>query len=563
MRLNKHLLLWSSVGALGVLGWAAFSENVLADWRRAQHTFKAGLPKGEPFTVQLRQIVVPSLRVADRCVSCHVGMGPGEPAPAHDRIFGKHPPVVHEPGEFGCTVCHGGQGRATMTAEAHGSVAHWPEPLIPRRYAYAGCGTCHTHLDVSNVDELARGRALVERHDCLACHRIDGRGGTLRPGGAGGGEGPDLSKVGMRGFRADWHDHHSRARKEHASTGKAPHGLPWIAAFGEVPMGDRKTIENYLRSRVAAPPLVEAKALFHSLGCRGCHKVHGVGGDDGPDLSRAGQRDPGQTSFAGVKGDRTLSNWFTEHFRSPSRVVPGSPMPALGLSDPQIDQLTLYLFSLRSADAPEAFWPGDRMRALRLGEREFASDGATIYGMFCSACHGPRGEGMRYGGLAPFPAVANPDFLAAASDEFLTAAVMQGRPGRRMPAWGQKGGGLRPGEIREVVRHLRTMGGGIPPVPDPKPRRWAAGDAGRGRLLYSQNCAGCHGSEGQGGEGTALRNRSLLASATDTFLVETVRRGRRGTTMEGFAQGSPVRRALAPDEIESIVSFLRGWEEGP
>lgn len=559
MRANKHLLLWSSAGAFAVLAWAALSENVLADWRRSQRRVAAALPRGSDFKVQLRQVVVPALRVADRCVSCHVGMAPGETGIPNDRVYGKHPPVVHEPAEYGCTVCHGGQGRATTQADAHGNVPHWPEPMIPRPYAVAGCGTCHTHLEVPNVALLERGRALVERHDCLACHRIDGRGGTLRPGGAGGGEGPDLSRVGTRGFRADWYERHLRSR-EQATAG----GLPWKSAFGDVPPDDRATIGTYLRSRIAAPGLVEAKALFHSLGCRGCHKVHGVGGDDGPDLSRVGQKDPGLTRFAGVAGERTIANWFKEHFRSPAQVVPASPMPAMGLTEKQIDLLTLYMFSLRSAETPEALWPHDRMRALRLGEREFAVDGATLYGLFCSACHGPSGEGMRYAGLPPFPAVGNRDFLAIASDEFLTATVEHGRPGRRMPPWGEKSGGLRPDEVREVVRHLRVLAGGVKAEADPRPRRWARGDAARGRTLYAANCAGCHGAEGEGAvEGVALRNRVLLTSATDTYLFETIRRGRRGTTMGDFERGSPVRRALDPGEMESIVSFLRTWEDRP
>ncbi len=50
----------------------------------------------------------------------------------------------------------------------------------------------------------------------------------------------------------------------------------------------------------------------------------------------------------------------------------------------------------------------DRVRAEKLSEREFATDGATLYGTFCAACHGQGGEGMRYPGMAPFPAIGNP-----------------------------------------------------------------------------------------------------------------------------------------------------------
>jgi hypothetical protein len=52
----------------------------------------------------------------------------------------------------------------------------------------------------------------------------------------------------------------------------------------------------------------------------------------------------------------------------------------------------------------------------------------------------------------------------------------------------------------------------------------------------------------------------LLRAASDSFLVETIRRGRRGTAMVGFARPTPTRPALADAEIESIVVHLRTWQ---
>jgi cytochrome c oxidase cbb3-type subunit 3 len=158
-----------------------------------------------------------------------------------------------------------------------------------------------------------------------------------------------------------------------------------------------------------------------------------------------------------------------------------------------------------------------------------------------------------------FPAVGNPDFLAVASDEFLTQAVTKGRPGRRMPAWGEKEGGLRPEEIQAVVQHLRSLGG--PAEPDDKPTRWAAGNIETGKKNYTAYCAGCHGADGKGGEALALNNAGLLAAASDTYLFKTIARGRRGTAMPGFAQASTVHPALSPQEIEAVVSFIRTWEK--
>jgi cbb3-type cytochrome c oxidase subunit III len=553
---TKLLLLTASLATLALLFYAAYRENYARDWRHWQRTYKAALPaeSADGVPVQLRQVYVPALRAADRCISCHVAMAPGESALDAPRLFRAHPNVVHDPAEFGCVTCHGGQGRATETADAHGTVPHWPEPMLPQRYAYAGCGSCHTHLRVPNLDLVDRGQALVERYDCLACHSLDGRGGTLRPGAVAPAGTPDLSRVGG-GYADDWYETHLRHSEAAA-------GGPWADSFGAVPTADRDAIEAFLGSRVGAPGLIEAKALFHTLGCRGCHKVAGVGGDDGPDLTHAGDRDPGRTDFTHVEGEPTLANWFAAHFRAPATIVPGSQMPEMGLGEEQIDRLTFYMLSLRRSDVPEAYWPLDRVRAERLDQREFATDGATLYGTFCAACHGPQGEGMRYPGMHAFPAIGNPDFLAIASDAFIAATVRHGRPGRRMPAWGDKDGGLRLAEIDAVVAHVRSLSD-APAPQETTARRWVGDDAAAGAPLYKDSCASCHGGRGEGAEGPALNNSVLLAAATDTYLVETIRRGRRGTSMPAFATASTTHAVLSAQEIEAIVAFIRTWEDTP
>lgn len=551
MRRNKYLILVSSLACLGLLLAAAAKENLLKPWRliQASVTGEAG-----PIEVRLRQIVVPGLRVVDRCVTCHVGMAPGESNLSGPKVASAHKPMAHDPAELGCTVCHSGQGYATEKADAHGEVRFWPLPMIPVKYSYAGCGSCHTSLKVPNSKILEQGRMAFERLDCLACHRVDGRGGTLRVGGVHGMEGPDLSRIGATGYDQAWYEKH---------LAKAHNASPplWRETFGPIDQASREELKVYLDSRVGAPGLVEAKALFHSLGCRGCHKVNGVGGDDGPELTKAGERDPGRTDFSRLRGEHTLENWQKEHLSEPTRVVPGSAMPAMGLSEEQLEQLTMYIFSLRKSNLPEAYWPKDRVRAERFGEREFATDGATLYGTFCAACHGAQGQGRLYPDMPLFPSVGNPDFLALASDRFLIQTVTHGRPGRRMPAWGEKEGGLRPEEIREVVAHLRTLGGAVaPPSHWDEPRRWAAGDPKAGKKLFTMHCSGCHGPNGEGAVAVALNNPGLLAGS-DTYLFETISRGRRATMMEGFAKATAAHPALSTAEIEAIVSYIRTWEE--
>jgi cbb3-type cytochrome c oxidase subunit III len=554
IRQNKYLLLASSLATLVLLIVAAYQENVAREWRQLQRDYRSqlGSPQAEDFQIQLRQVYAPTLHATDRCITCHVGMAPGESGIKGHRVFANHREVGHDPLQYGCVVCHAGQGRATETADAHGTAPHWPSPMLPKRYSYAGCGGCHSHLAVPNLNLVTRGQGLFERYDCLACHGLEGRGGTLRPGGAQGLTAPDLSRSG-NSFRHDWYEHHLAARAKGAD-------VAWQTSFGEIPPDDRAALNEFLSSRVGAPGLVEAKALFHSLGCRGCHKIGGVGGDDGPDLTREGEKDPARLDYTHVPGKNTFANWLAEHFKNPAQIVAGSQMPLLGLPQEKIDSLVLYLFSLRRSDFPEAYWPKDRIRADRFGEREFATDGATLYGTFCAACHGQRGEGMRYPGAAAFPAIGNTDFLAIASDRFIAATIQHGRPGRRMPAWGEKEGGLRPAEIDAVVAHVRSFGHGVPSPAETEPRRWVQGDAAAGAHLFAGSCSGCHGAAGEGKEGPQLHNQALLQHATDRYLVETIRRGRHGTTMSSFAQPALAHRQLADQEIESVVTFIRTWE---
>ena len=530
MKKNKYLLLISSLGVLALLVVAAAQENFGREWRRIQ-----AVAHGEegPIPVALRQIVNPGLGSSDRCVSCHVAMAAGEQSVEGAAVLKPHPPVVHDPAEYGCTICHGGQGQATEKEDAHGQVEFWPEPMLPLGHSYAGCGSCHVTLGAPAKPVFARAENAVERLDCLACHRVDGRGGTIRPDGRGL-EGPDISTVGIRGYDADWYAKHLDAARE-AEPG------PWTASVAPIGEEDLALIALYLRTRTGAAPLVEAKAAFLGAGCLGCHRVSGTGGDEGPDLTRGGELDPAQLNFAHVPGERTVESWLLEHFRSPGAVVADSQMPPAALPPRQLELLTMFTLSLRRRDLPGSLLPQDQVRVARFGEREFSSDGETIFLAFCSGCHGERGRGRQSPGVLTFPAVANPDLHRLVSDDFLISAVAKGRQGRRMPAWGEMEGGPKPAEIRAAVEHLRRLSG-TAFVPDAKPPRWLQADAAQGERLYARACMGCHGQFGQGNVAPALRDPALLSEATDTFLVETIAGGRRGTPMPPFPKPRPSTR---------------------
>ncbi len=76
-------------------------------------------------------------------------------------------------------------------------------------------------------------------------------------------------------------------------------------------------------------------------------------------------------------------------------------------------------------------------------------------------------------------------------------------------------------------------------------------------LLYSQNCAGCHGASGKGGAAIALANPVFLAIAADSVIRRTTANGVPGTAMPAFAQSAGAM--LSDKQIDALVSGIRSW----
>lgn len=79
-------------------------------------------------------------------------------------------------------------------------------------------------------------------------------------------------------------------------------------------------------------------------------------------------------------------------------------------------------------------------------------------------------------------------------------------------------------------------------------------------VLYSQNCAGCHGSEGKGGAAIALADPVYLAIADDAVLRRSTADGISGTSMPAFAQSAG--GMLTDRQVDVIVRGIRqSWTQ--
>src|SRR3974390_3248439 len=74
-------------------------------------------------------------------------------------------------------------------------------------------------------------------------------------------------------------------------------------------------------------------------------------------------------------------------------------------------------------------------------------------------------------------------------------------------------------------------------------------------VLYSQNCAGCHGAEGRKGPAMDLSDPVYLAIVDDETLRSTIAKGRPGTAMSAFAQKEG--GMLTDQQVNAIIRGIR------
>jgi cytochrome c oxidase cbb3-type subunit III len=73
--------------------------------------------------------------------------------------------------------------------------------------------------------------------------------------------------------------------------------------------------------------------------------------------------------------------------------------------------------------------------------------------------------------------------------------------------------------------------------------------------LYSENCSGCHGTEGKGGAAVALGDPVYQALVDDATLQRVITNGRPGTLMPAFGQSAG--GMLTDSQIDALVHGMR------
>jgi cytochrome c oxidase subunit 2 len=124
----------------------------------------------------------------------------------------------------------------------------------------------------------------------------------------------------------------------------AQHAMMLLRVYVDTPEQFDAWIKNQQRPGLQEPTAAAGKRIFETLACMNCHTVAGTAatGRFGPDLTHLMSR----ATLASGAIDNTPQN-LREWVKSPDTFKRGALMPAMQLTDEQLDQLTAYLETLK------------------------------------------------------------------------------------------------------------------------------------------------------------------------------------------------------------------------
>ncbi|MGO8797352.1 MAG: cytochrome c [Candidatus Sulfotelmatobacter sp.] len=517
----------------------------------------------------------------DRCSTCHIAsddprfQGHAEPLRTHpysealgDAQRNGHWERRHKFTDFGCTICHDGQGRGLETFYAHGEDEFWPDPMLGyitqanwhaefkakltgKEYMQANCAQCHTEDNFSGTSLVQRGRQLFFEKACYGCHRIEGlSNGTL---------GPDLSDVGKK-YKVNYlweHTVNPRAFQPTSFMPKFDLNDDQIKAltiflksrrginFAETSLGQYRARLQQTKMEEASKPQApvastpaRGEQLISERSCTACHKLGDHDGHIAPDLS-----------YEGLIRD---GDWMMAHFREPKSRIPDSIMPVFGFADADFTSIADYL---KTRNTPAAFATGEE-----------------TYKGLCARCHGEKGDGKGFTYLYLDPAprdLTKASFMNSKPEDRFLQSLKNGVPGTSMPPWERV---LTEDQRRAVLTYVfqtfvREPRPELKPhkVPDQNPVTSSADSIHRGESIFLQRCTGCHGRKADGKGPNSLdisprprnlRNSFFINTVPDHRLFDSILYGVQGTAMPSW-----IDYGLTQNDVGDLINFIRSMNQ--
>ncbi len=499
------------------------AKDYFRDWRgyqkgylRLAHTRGDAITLTRRFQPGVQQIWLPELGISDRCTTCHSALKESSLADVKTQPFRPHPPMPHSLTEFGCVLCHRGQGSATTVEEAHRSTKSWEDPILPARYLEASCGQCHQdHL--AGTPRLNQGREALAQYGCVRCHVIKTPDGFMMTGTD---DPPSLEHIAEKTSR-EWIAAWLKNPLAYAESATMPNfqladdEIRDISAF----LVAQSTPCAASNEPVPVAPMHDAglqagASLYGESFCASCHAMQNsagvlAGGTAGPELTRVGSK---------VKPE-----WLAEWLRNPSVYDPDTKMPHYRLDSKQVGLLMSFLGNKTDSDFPGSTHL-DAATPAQIGHGK-----QLVNERGCGSCHAIN-EIKRPANLAPDLTLMGSRPLAKIEfapgvphtlPDYITAKILQPRSfgtSVKMPLYT-----LAPRQVDPLVTALLTQTERAQKMPAalriaaPRPSDYRP--AGKsGQIMEDLRCFSCHTINGRGGdmapdltwEGTAV-TRAWLA----------------------------------------------------
>jgi cbb3-type cytochrome oxidase cytochrome c subunit len=306
--------------------------------------------------------------------------------------------------DYGCTVCHRGQDRATEFGRAGHTPAsprmehrwaertalsagffplprdfeqrHWgyeenefiETPMYPRHYYEAGCIKCHSgQMAVDRGDDITKATQTIELYGCYACHKIaNWRFTDLRK------PGPDLGGIAEK-TTPEWAFRWISEPRNFRSTTRMPSFffqrnmidpsvVPPQERAHNIQLQDAEihAIVSFLFdksthrawSQPGAGDAARGKQLVGSVGCMACHIDTEQFKDEKSGQIRLAKREdfPLERNYGfNLTGVGTKANpaWIYNWVKNPKAYYADAPMPSLRLTDQEASDVTAYLVTMQ------------------------------------------------------------------------------------------------------------------------------------------------------------------------------------------------------------------------
>lgn len=511
--LGKYFAI-SSVIFLVVLAVSPL-KDFFSDWKRYQVEYNrliADLPQRvAPVQIGIKQIWAQKLDRVDRCETCHLGVK--EPAlKSASEPFRTHSSVYHDIEEFGCTMCHEGQGPATEYEESIGKVKYWDRPMLSSEFIEASCGKCHKEHNVPQAPILNAGRKLIQELNCAACHKLEGYERQWVPA---------LDGIGSKVNRT-WLVHWLRNPKQYFPGAKMPSFLlsdeetnilaDFLLSFTVMP--NNTPLESLPTRLMSSSDAQKSKLIdlgstrFREARCISCHPINGKGGYVATDLGKV--------------ASKVNPQWLYNYVKHSKSYMPGVQMPRYRFNENELTGVVAYMESEFVDYDTEQLPPHE-------SDPAFYEKGLALFKKYnCGGCHDLRGvSGSQEMG---------PDLSSAGSKKtyeidfgkttieqslptYLKTKLLQPRlfsAVSKMPSFG-----LSTEDARAItVALLANSHEKIPEeyIVRPKPRNAYVPQGEFGKLVNDLACLGCHTIYGNGRP--VATELSMEGSQTETNWIK-------------------------------------------